>query len=100
MTTSRIIFQNESGGVAVIVPTGELPIEAVAQKDVPAGIPYLIVDVADILSDRTFRGAWEADFSTPDGYGLGADAYFAAKEAEEAAISEQTVDVTTEEASE
>ena len=81
MTTSRIIFQTESGGVAVIIPTGELPIEAVAQKDVPAGIPYLIVDVADIPSDRTFRGAWEADFTTPDGYGLGADAYFAQQEA-------------------
>ena len=39
MTTSRIIYQNESGGVAVIVPTGELPIEAVAQKDAPAGNP-------------------------------------------------------------
>ena len=83
MTTSRIIYQSESGGVAVIIPTGELPIEAVAQKDVPAGIPYLIVDVADIPSDRTFRGAWEADFSTPDGYGLGADAYFSQQEASE-----------------
>lgn len=81
MTTSRIIYQSESGGVAVIVPTGELPIEAVAQRDVPAGIPYLIVDAADIPSDRTFRGAWEADFTTPDGYGLGADAYFAQQEA-------------------
>jgi hypothetical protein len=58
MTTSRIIFQNETGGVSVIIPTGELPIEEVAAKDVPEGIPYEIVDVADIPSDRTFRGAW------------------------------------------
>jgi len=78
---NRIIFQNEKGGISVIIPTGELPIEDVAQKDVPAGAPYLLADMSDIPSDRTFRDAWEADFSDPDGYGIGADAYFAAKEA-------------------
>jgi len=55
MTTSRIIYQNESGGVAVIVPTGSVEL---ALKDVPPGVPYEIVDVADIPSDRTFRNAW------------------------------------------
>ena len=83
MTNQRIIYSNTDGTVAVIVPTGELPIEAVAQKDVPAGIPYLLVTTDDVPYDRTFRGAWEADFSTPDGYGLGADAYFAAQEVSE-----------------
>ena len=77
---TQIIFQNESGGVSVIIPTGELPIEAVAQKDVPAGVPYLFISTDDVPSDRTFRNAWEADFSNPDGYGLGADAYFAAQQ--------------------
>ena len=59
MTTQRIIYSNTDGTVAVIVPTGELPIEEVAAKDVPAGKPYKIVDVADIPTDRTFRNAWE-----------------------------------------
>lgn len=94
----RILFPNESGGVAVIIPTGELSIEDVAQKDVPAGTPYLIVTADDVPSDRTFRNAWEADFSNPDGHGIGADAYFAAKAAEEAAAAEQTVDIVTKEA--
>lgn len=58
---NRIIFQNESGGISVIVPTGELPIEAVAAKDVPAGVPYEIVSADDIPSDRFFRNAWIAD---------------------------------------
>lgn len=80
---TRILFPNESGGVAVIIPTGELPVEEVAQKDVPAGTPYLIVPTDDVPSDRTFRDAWEADFSNPDGYGIGADAYFAANEADQ-----------------
>jgi len=55
---TRIIFQNESGGVSVIIPTGELSIEEVAAKDVPEGVAYEIVDIADIPSDRTFRDAW------------------------------------------
>ena len=81
----RIIYQNETGGIAVIIPTGELSIEEVAKKDVPVGVSYKIVDSLAIPSDRTFRGAWEADFSNPDGYGIGADAWFAAKAAAEAA---------------
>jgi len=58
---SRIIYPNDDGGVSVIVPAPEcgLTIEQIAAKDVPAGKPYQIVDVADIPSDRTFRNAWE-----------------------------------------
>jgi hypothetical protein len=55
---TRIIFQNESGGVSVIIPTGELPIEEVAAKDVPEGVAYEIVTADEVPSDRTFRGAW------------------------------------------
>lgn len=57
----RIIYQNNEGGVSIIVPAPEcgLTIEQIATKDVPAGKPYKIVDVADIPSDRTFRNAWE-----------------------------------------
>ena len=80
---NRIIYKTDEGGVSVIIPTGELPIEDVCQKDVPAGTPYLIVEDDVIPSDRSFRGAWEADFSNPDGYGIGADAWFAQQEASE-----------------
>ena len=90
---ARIIYQQPNGGVAVLIPTGDLAIEDVAQKDVPAGVPYLIVSEDDIPSDRTFRNAWEADFSNPDGYGIGADAYFAAK-AETAVVDAETVEET------
>jgi hypothetical protein len=55
----RIIYPTDDGGVAVIVPADcGLTIEQIAAKDVPAGKPYEIVDVADIPSERTFRGAW------------------------------------------
>lgn len=65
----KIIYPNGSGGICVVHPTGELPIEQVAIKDVPNGVPYLIVNDEDIPSDRTYRDAWEADFSNPDGHG-------------------------------
>jgi hypothetical protein len=68
----RIIYPNDEGGVSVIVPSPNcgLTIEQIAAKDVPAGKPYKIVDVADIPSDRTWRNAWtvnEADLT--DGVG-------------------------------
>jgi hypothetical protein len=58
MTTSRIIYQSESGGVAVIVPTGSVEL---ALKDVPEGVAYEIVSTYDIPTDRFFRGAWVAN---------------------------------------
>jgi hypothetical protein len=85
----RIIYPSDDGGVAIIIPTGDIEIAEVARKDVPAGKPYKIVDVADIPSDRTFRNAWEADFSNPDGYGIGSDAWFA-EQAAKAQESEAT----------
>jgi hypothetical protein len=57
----RIIYPTDNGGVAVIIPAinSGLSIEQIAEKDVPVGKPYKIVDVGDIPSDRTFREAWE-----------------------------------------
>ena len=55
----RIIYPTDDG-VAVVVPADcGLTIEEIAAKDVPAGVSYKIVDVADIPEDRTFRNAWE-----------------------------------------
>lgn len=56
----RIIYATDDGGIAIIVPADcGLTIEQIAAKDVPAGVAYKIVDVADIPTDRTFRNAWE-----------------------------------------
>jgi hypothetical protein len=55
-----IIYPNDNGGVAILVPTES--VEG-AMKDIPSGKPYLIVDAADIPTDRTFRNAWTADFT-------------------------------------
>ena len=57
----RIIYPTDDGGVAIIIPAPEcgLTIEDIADKDVPSGKPFKIVDVSDIPADRTFRNAWE-----------------------------------------
>jgi hypothetical protein len=61
MNNPRIIYPTPEGGVAIIIPAPDcgLTIEQIAAKDVPAGVPYSIVDASDIPSDRTFRNAWE-----------------------------------------
>ena len=60
-----IIYKQDNGVVAIIQPTEEAlalyGIEAIAQKDVPEGRPYKIVDVSAIPSDRAMRDAWTVD---------------------------------------
>lgn len=55
-----IVFTNDNGGVSVCFPTGELTVEQVQAKDIPAGIESFIVD-ADSLpeQDSDFFDAWE-----------------------------------------
>ena len=67
----RIIYKT-SDGIAVIVPAPNsgLTTEEIARKDVPTGLPYKIVDVSEIPSDRTFRNAWDiAEAALTDGVG-------------------------------
>ncbi len=53
-----IIYTNDSGGVSVCYPTGELSIEAVQAKDTPVG--SIIVDDANLPNtDVDFFDAWE-----------------------------------------
>ena len=57
----RIIYKPSNGPVRVIVPADniDMTVEEIAQKDVPTGLKYKIVDVSEISSDRTFRNAWD-----------------------------------------
>jgi hypothetical protein len=58
----KIVYLQDNGRIAVVTPTqwaiDKYGINAVAQKDVPAGVPYKIVADADIPSDRSQRDAW------------------------------------------
>jgi hypothetical protein len=75
-----IAFPSDTG-LNIIHPisgSGLTPQE-VAFKDVPDGVPFKFIQLSDLPSDRKFRGAWEVDFSQPDGYGMGADKFWASK---------------------
>jgi len=58
----RIIYRQEDGGVAVLVPSPEYlqdhTIEELAAKDVPANTPFEIVDTDTVPTDRSWRAAW------------------------------------------
>ena len=56
--TQAIIFTNDNGGVSVCIPTGELSIEAVKEKDTPKG--SIIVNTSDLPNQHNdFFDAWE-----------------------------------------
>ena len=59
----KIIYKREDNGVSVIIPSPKWlgTMEELAQKDVPTGLKYKIVEDSDIPSDRSFRNAWEVD---------------------------------------
>ena len=59
--TQAIIFQNDNGGVSTCIPTGEISIDAVMTKDVPAGRGARIVNLTDLPRDSDFYDAWEMD---------------------------------------
>ena len=58
----KIIYQTETG-ISIVHPTGEVPIETIFAKDVPAQYKATakIVDDDVIPTDRIFRDAWEFD---------------------------------------
>ena len=57
--TQAIIFTNDNGGVATCIPTGEISIDAVLEKDVPKGKGARIVNLTDLPRDNDFYDAWE-----------------------------------------
>jgi len=62
MQNKRIIYQNDTGGVAVLIPADcGLTIEQIAAKDVPTGKVYKIVDASEIPTDRQWRNEWTVD---------------------------------------
>eukprot|EP00919_Chromeraceae_sp_WS-2016_P079275 GHVR01187652.1.p1 GENE.GHVR01187652.1~~GHVR01187652.1.p1 ORF type:complete len:174 (-),score=31.96 GHVR01187652.1:142-663(-) len=58
--SQKIVYETPEGGIAVVHPTGEVPIEDLVDSVVPPGTPYEIVSQSVIPTDRTFRGAWKA----------------------------------------
>lgn len=55
-----IIFRNDNGGVSTTMPTGEISLEAVMEKDIPSGRGARIVNYTDLPTQYdNFYDAWE-----------------------------------------
>lgn len=71
----RIIYKNTDETIAILIPAPDAltfaTLEQIAEKDVPSGLPYWIVDESVIPTDRTARNQWRLDGTqgAPDGYG-------------------------------
>ncbi len=68
----RIIYNRSNKKISILHPAPEWPgtMEELAQKDVPTGLKYKIVEDSAIPDDLTFRDAWEiADSELTDGVG-------------------------------
>ena len=61
MKNKRIIYQEDDGTTAVIVPNSNcgLSLVEIAEKDVPIGKSYVIVNDTDLPQYRLFRNAWK-----------------------------------------
>ena len=69
-----IIYTQDNGVVAIVYPAPEAlalyGIEAIAQKDVPEGKPYKIIDQSELPVSREMREGWTIDESElTDGVG-------------------------------
>jgi hypothetical protein len=78
MEEKAIIYPRKDGGICILWPAPQYPIEEIAKKDVPVGLPYKIINASELPQDQAFRDAWTADFNSPDGYGKGFSEWFIA----------------------
>lgn len=80
--TTKIFYEDENKYINICAPSGELPVEVVAIRDLPPGTPYWIVDFKTIenlkasFPSMNFFGAYELDkdlLGEPHGIALGYD---------------------------
>lgn len=57
-----IVYNQKNNVLAIIRPTdsalAEIGISAIAEKDVPAGVAYKIIESGDLPADRSLRNRW------------------------------------------
>lgn len=77
------LYLQTNGEIAIIFLQDDEDYHRVCLRCTPHNTPYLIVEDSDLPEDWSTSSAWEADFSTPDGYGLGPQRYFIQKAQQE-----------------
>ena len=73
----RVIYENIDKSIAVLTPSEEAlsfaTIQQIAEKDVPHNLPYWIVSVDTIQTDRTNRDVWKLDGTEGEPHGFGGE---------------------------
>ena len=56
----RFIYQNDEGGISIVVPADktDLTLDQIKDKDCPSGKKVYTVNKSAIPTDRSFRNAW------------------------------------------
>ncbi len=56
----RFIYQNDEGGISIVIPSDNCPLtlEQIKDKDCPSGKTVYTVSKSAIPTDRSFRNAW------------------------------------------
>jgi hypothetical protein len=75
------LYPQASGEIAIIFLQDGDDFDAVCKRITPYNTPYLIVDDSDLPEDWSTSAAWECDFSSPSGIGMGPQRYFIAQAA-------------------
>lgn len=65
------ILYNDEKGLNIITPLIALDAKIIAEKDVPAGLLFMIVDADQLPKDRSNRNAWECDINESNAHGIG-----------------------------
>lgn len=77
-----VVYQNSDGFLTLIHPDlSSISAYECGRKCTPSGVPFKIFTGEQIPNDTTFIDAWEADFSSPDGLGIGVDAWHQERDA-------------------
>ncbi|ENW73843.1 TPA: hypothetical protein RP379_001181 [Acinetobacter baumannii] len=71
----KIIYLNDTGFLCIVHPTksalDHMTIQEIAEKDVPTGKKFKIINEIDLPTDPTYRDAWTIDEALlTDGVGL------------------------------
>jgi hypothetical protein len=73
----RVLY-NDNEGLKILIPATEIDPIIIAEKDVPAGLLFKIVEDSEIPTDRTYRSAWEYKITkaSADGKGLTKEEFY------------------------
>jgi hypothetical protein len=70
--TKAILYNEIDGNLAIIgiSPQSTRSVNEIAELSVPTGLPYRIIDAADVPTDKTHRNSWTVDVADlTDGVG-------------------------------